>query len=422
MDDIAQNRKYSGYRWVIEGIVLFGYVGLSILWLSPSPLLTKIVGDLSITYAQGGSIISIIALMIAIFTFAGGFLLDKTGIKQAFSIGLGILGLGGSLVYFADSYLFLIFTRILVGIGFGIILPIPGALVMQWFPKNERPYLNTVNSSLTYVGMSIAFSFTIPLYNLLGSWNITLSIYGLYVLAIALIWTIFGKAKKAVEDNDQKIPYEQESNDKKESALKQIMKRKEAWFLALALFGGMWEFQFFTSFLPAYYETVKGLEPALASQITGTITFVGIFAGIIVGLLMGVIGLRKIFMWPLHILVFIGLIGSITFSPGPLLYLSVGLIGFGAAGWTPVLLTVPMELKNMTPEKVGAVHSLIFGVGYTAAFFSPIVGGWLAAKIGLYNTLFIFAFSQIIPVTFTFIIPETGPRAKKAKKEKSPVI
>ena len=412
-----RKETYSNYRWVVEFFIVMGTLGFAALWLAPAPLLPTIMGDLSINMAQAGLIISVLALCVALFSSLGSISVDKVGAKKSFLIALILVGAGGLMVLIANNYPVLILTRLVLGIGYAMILSIPGVLIMTWFPDNEKPYINTINSSLTYVGMTIAFSLTLPIYNAMGSWKAPLAIYGGSVLVVAALWLVIGKDKKVEIVQEVAAEKEEEviKTEKVESALKLAMKRKEVWLMALALFGGMWEFQFFTTFLPTYYQTYYGLDATTASNITGIITSAGIVGGILCGVAMGMMGVRKIFTWPLHTLLLFGLIGAINFQPGPLLYLSVGLIGFCAAGWTPALMTIPMEFEGMTPRMLGGAFALIFGLGNAAAFISPVFGGWLSEIIGLKQTLFIFAFSQLLAIACTILVPETGPKGKMKK-------
>ena len=41
-----------------------------------------------------------------------------------------------------------VFGALSIGIGFGLCMPISGVVIMSWFPANERPYMNTINSAL----------------------------------------------------------------------------------------------------------------------------------------------------------------------------------------------------------------------------------------------------------------------------------
>jgi len=78
-------------------------------------------------------------------------------------------------------------------------------------------------------------------------------------------------------------------------------------------------------------------------------------------------------------------------------------------------MTIPMEFEGMTPRMLGGAFALIFGLGNAAAFISPVFGGWLSEIIGLKQTLFIFAFSQLLAIGCTILVPETGPKGKMKK-------
>lgn len=407
--------RSSSYRWVVELFIVLGMLGMSTLFLSLSPILSMIMDDLSITLSQGGLLISIVGLCVAVFSTLASFCISKFGPKNAFSIALFLIGTGGILVLLAQGFRFLLMTRLVMGIGYAMMQAIPGVLIMQWFKDSEKPYINTINSSLSYVGMTIAFSATLPLVFKLGTWQKAVAFYGFVILALCILWTLLGRENKAYLAMVSEEKVTESKQVKKESALKTVIKKKEVWFLAVSLFGGMWEFQYFTTFLPTYYQTYKGLDAVTASNITGVITFAGVAGGLVCGMLMGSLGRRKPFTWPLHTIILFGLLGSITMEPGFLLYLSVAAVGFCAAGWTPALLTIPMELKGMTPIMLGGAYSLIFGLGNAAAFISPVLGGWLTNFISLRTTLLIFAFSQILPIVFTIFLPETGPKAKALK-------
>ncbi|WP_213996820.1 CynX/NimT family MFS transporter [Tepidanaerobacter syntrophicus] len=406
--DNKNKETISNYRWIVELFIVFGTAMMSALWLAPSPLLPTIIKDLSINLAQAGMIISIMPLCVALFSTLASFLIEKFGAKIAFAIALLLIGTGGALAILVTAYSNFLLTRLILGIGYAMMTAIPGVLIMTWFPDNEKPFINTINSCLTYVGMTLAFSLTLPLTYRFGSWQKALATYGFAAITLALLWLAFGR-EKVIETSER--PNIEEK--KHESALRSAIKKREVWYLAIALFGGMWEFQFFTTFLPTFYQQYRQLNAVAASSITSLITISGIIGGLVCGLLMSIIGKRKIFTWPLHTAILFGLLGSISFKPGIMLYISVILVGFGAAGWTPALLTIPMELNGMTPSMLGGAYAFIFGLGNAAAFLSPVVGGWLASRIGLNTTLFIFAFSQILPIVFTFLLPETGPRGIK---------
>jgi len=84
------------------------------------------------------------------------------------------------------------------------------------------------------------------------------------------------------------------------------------------------------------------------------------------------------------------------------------LVGIGAAGSLAAVTTLVMELPGMTPEKMGVGLAFVWSVGYAGAFVSPIVGGAMAASIGLRNVMLFFLIFQALPIVCMYLLPETG--------------
>jgi len=192
------------YRWLLAVILFAGLTGLNVLWFLPSPLLTIIMKDLNLTLARGGLVMSVVCLLVALFGAVGGLLVERIGVKKCFTYGLWLMAAGAVYTYLVQSFGGLFFSRVLVGIGFGLCLPVSGVVIMEWFSEKERPYLNTINSVLPYVATVITFVFTVPLYAWLGnSWRLTIVAWGVYMALAALLWTILGRDPVAVRPPDE---------------------------------------------------------------------------------------------------------------------------------------------------------------------------------------------------------------------------
>lgn len=401
-------QTYSNYRWLVAAILLLGLLGLNILWFGPSPLLTVIMKDLNLSMMQGGLLMSIVCLVVAAIDIPAGKLLVKIGEYKIYLLGLMFVGLGATAIYWAKSYAFMLASRLVVGIGFGLSMPVAGAVIMKWFPAQERSYLNTINSILPYIATTITFSCTVSLYYIFNqSWRLTLAMAGIYALVIMFLWGLVGwrDAKNQSADSEEKLTG---SSD----LLKDVLTDREVRLLSLAEAGDMWSFQFLSSYLPTYYTTEVGLDLAEAASLTAIFPIAGILAGILCGILMSILGKRKPFTWPLHIMIFLGTFFAIH-GEGFLRIIGISMAGFGNAGWAPALFTMPMEFEEMTPEKVGLVYATMLCLGYTAAFISPWLGGWLAQWFSLHNIIFAFSFSSLVAAFATFLMKETGPRAKE---------
>jgi len=403
---MSDANRLSPYRWVIEVLLLFTLLVQSLTWLAPAPILGPISTSLNISLASAGLIISIIALCIAIFSMAGAIVMEKLGALRALIAGIWLMSVAEILSGYSGSFSQLLFWRVLEGIGYGVIIAPPGALTMQWFGEHEWPYINMINALCGYIGLFAVFQLTAPLYTALGSsWLLVLRDYGIISAVVALMWTVFGYERR-VPIVDAAVAGVAE--DRSGSALGEVAKRREILLIAAGLFGGMWVFQLYTAFLPTYFSQYRGLGLAEASSLTSVLPLTGIFAAVGGGLGTGMSGLRKPFLWPVAICTLFGCIGAIVFPDPMLIRASLVLVGIGAAGSLVAITTLVMELPAMTPEKMGASLAFVWSVGYAGAFVSPIVGGALAASIGLKNVMLFFLVLQLLPIGCMYLLPETG--------------
>src|SRR5260370_18634073 len=169
----------SPYRWITEILLLLLLTAQSFAWLSPAPILQEIRNGLGITLSSAGLIISIIALCIGIFSLLGAVVAERIGALRALIIGIWLMAAGQIASGYAPNFAALLTCRVLEGIGYGLVIAPPGVLTMQWFGEGEWPYINMINFSFGYVGLTAVFRATPPLFAAVGSWQMTLLCYGI---------------------------------------------------------------------------------------------------------------------------------------------------------------------------------------------------------------------------------------------------
>src|SRR5260370_15770687 len=176
---MSQPSKLSPYRWVIETLMLLLLTAQSFAWLAPAPILQEIRNGLGISVSSAGLIISIIALCIGIFSLLGALVFERIGALRALVIGIWLMALGQIASGYARNFVALLTCRVLEGIGYGLVIAPPGVLTMQWFGEGEWPYINMINFSFGYVGLTAVFRATPALFAAVGSWRMTLLWYGI---------------------------------------------------------------------------------------------------------------------------------------------------------------------------------------------------------------------------------------------------
>jgi MFS transporter, CP family, cyanate transporter len=391
-----------GYRWVIEALVIIMLIVQVMAWLAPAPILAPIVRSLHIGMGQFGLIISIISLCIGVFSFLGGILTERFGVMRTLLAGLWLLAIGEVASGFTSSYGALLVCRVIEGVGYGLMIGPPAALVMEWFGEAEWPYINTVNSMIAYLGLFALYAITPRVYHALGSsWQWTLTDYGISAAVVALLWTVFGRQRRSQVAGEQQA--------RSASNLSEVLRMRGVILMSIALFGGLWTFQIYSSFLPEFFREYRGLGLEQASALTGLLPLTGIFAAGLGGIASGVLGLRKPFLWPLAILSLIGFLAVILLTDTAGIAAGLVLVGIGASGGLAATGTLMMELPGMTPAKMGPAFATIWAVGYTGGFISPFLGGMLVPSLGLHNVLLLAAAFQVLPIVSMYLLPETGP-------------
>jgi MFS family permease len=242
-------------------------------WLAPAPILAPMVSSLHIGMGKFGLIISVIALCIAIFSFFGGILAERLGNLRTLLLGIWLLGVAEVASGFSRGFEILLLCRVVEGVGYGLIIGPPAALVMQWFGEREWPYVNTVNAMIAYLGITGVFAITPRVYHALGSsWQRTLTWYGVSAVSSAILWTILGRERRSEVATEVSRKLEVASN------VSVVMRMPGVVLMSVALFGWLWVFQLYTSFLPEFFREYRGLGLEKASALTGVLPLTGIFA------------------------------------------------------------------------------------------------------------------------------------------------
>ena len=398
------------YRWVIEALLFMALFAQTVTAIAPAPILSPIMGGLHLSLGAAGLVVSIIALCSAVFSVLGALVVQRLGALRTLLWGIWLMALGQIASGYAATFATLLASRVLQGIGFGLMIAPPGALVMQWFGESEWPWINTVNWLSSYVGATCVYTVTVPMfYALHSSWQAVLFTYGLGVAAVALLWMAFGR-----EHESAATQVTGASVAPGVSAVRDVLAMRDVVLVALATFGAMWVYQMFAVFLPQFFHDYHGLELKEASQLTAILPLAAIFAAAGGGFGTSLLGVRKPFTWPAGILMLIGGLGTLTMSSMGGIRFSLIMFGVGTAASPPALTTLLMELPGMTPVKMGIGLALVWSAGYTGAFASPFLGGALASAVGLKTVMLAFLAFQLIPIATLYLLPETGPGGRAA--------
>lgn len=393
------------YRWVIEVVLFTTYLVFGISWLAYAPLMGEVATHYGVSSARAGMLISLVSVAKAFVPLLAGLLAARIGLRRAILVGAALTAVAVA-APLAPSFDALLALRFVFGVGGAIVVTLMGPMVMQWFSRHELPLVNGLNNVAVNSGITVAMFTAVPLSRGLG-WQMTLTVFGALSAGAALLWLALGADAES----------EERATDASSAAsvgLRDVLRRKETWGVALAFSGPLSLYLALNTWLPTHFQIAFGLEKAQASQITGLFNLVGIPAALIGGLVTTRLGLRRPLIVAAGCVMPLGALG-LCLSPEPAVRTaSAVLLGAAFFLYVSPLFTVPMELEGLTARHVALMMGVVFSVSYVASFFSPTLVGWLRDATGSFSPGFVvFALLSSSLAVGGLVLPETGPAARR---------
>ncbi|MCH8745645.1 MAG: MFS transporter [Chloroflexi bacterium] len=376
---IGEESTSSSYRFVIAGLVLVAHLGVGVNFFVVSPLLPLVIQDYGISSATASLLIALALLVAAAFGLPGGALIARLGLGRVFTLGGFMVGLP---VFspIAPNYETLLVLRMGYGMGFALILTATGPLLMQWFSRKEFLAITSLNTAIISLGIALSVSTAAPIAAVIG-WQNTLGIFGAVALLGAVAWVFFGRAAKVATGGDASRISSRE--------LYGVLKNRAIMLLVVADAGVLVQYTALTSWLPTFYNEERGFSLSQAGFVTGLLPLVGVFAVLLGGYLPSRIGHRRMIFIVPGVMVVLGGLGSFLVGNAIGIYLAIILLGLGSWLYVPLLLSLPMELPGMTPEKVAIVWGSFVTVGGLGMFVAPILVGMLRDLSGEFSPGFL---------------------------------
>jgi len=412
-------------RAVITPLILLGIWILYVQQVSPAPLLGILAEHFGIANNDMllNMSVSIIFPAIIVASLVGAAIEHRLGLRRLFTVALGFAVVGMLTNYVASSYWVFLLGRFLYGVGFGLAIPFIGSAIMKWYEPHQREGMNTANGLFPFFGAVTGYALMVPIYVLLGSsWRNALGAWGIVLAAVMIAWVTMARdpgLARDVEPETEGLP--------ERGTFFALLRRRSIRLLSVTFICDFLCYSYIATILPTYLSEIGGLS-ATAAGLWAALAFpaVGILGGMLGGIHMSRTGRRKPSLVAGQVLKLAGLLvaslgASVSFGA---VVVGVVLFGLGNSCWMPALYNVPMDLEDMTPNRVGSAFALILAFGFAAGAVSPAIGGWLTTLLagmsglgdatashifGLKWSLFAFAFINIVGVLCMLAIRESGP-------------
>ena len=352
------------YRFVIGALILAAHVSIGLNFFNVTPLLPLVIDDYGISRASASLLIALPTVVKALVGLPGSLIINRFGLNRSFTISWFMLGL---LAFspLATDFSAMILLRLLYGLGAGIMMTATASLIMQWFPSNEVPIMNTLLLVVIGLGIALSISLAVPLSNWM-SWESVLGLFGSIGLLGAIAWRVFGKTGSTTQEASPLFTLRD---------VWHVFRNRTIFLLVVGDALVFIQYAAVTSWLPSFLHEFRGLSLEQAGYITGLLPSIGVVAVLIGGFLTLRIKSRRLFFIIPGIMAGLGGFGAFLLTDLYAIYLAVIMLGVGTWIYQPILLTLPMQLPWMTPRKITVVWGASLTIAGLGMFISPIVVG-----------------------------------------------
>ncbi len=375
---MTESKDLNKYRHLMIAFSFSIAFLLHLLLFATAPMVTDIMEEMNLSYAQFGFIFSATMITLAVFRLPWGLLADRIGYLNVFKIAAPLCLFFAFTRAWASGYASLLVSQLFLGIGLAAVIPVLTLLVKEW--ANQKTGFSTgIYIAGFAAGNASALGIT-PLLLESLSWRTVLLCYAIFSAVICVLWWLFARS-------DYKGP---SSFQLKSFSL--LLKDRYLWVLLFFLIATMGSYDSLATWMPKVLE-MKQINPVLA-----TLLPLGFF---LAGPIIGTISDRFKDKRTLLALLGVGAASSIiglNYAPFPLLLLCLLLSGFTITGVLTITMAMPVEHERFSPY-AGSVVGLTSSLGNIGPLVMPVLFGLLIDVTGTFHVS-IFAVAALAGITF----------------------
>lgn len=367
-----------------------------------------------------GLIMSIFLWTYGLTALLLSFSLDKIGARKGLIFIAVIWAISMFLGGMAWSFIALLVSRVILGIGEGLQLPLNSMVVKTWAPPRERGMANSIWGTGIYVGSAVAMPFVAWMVSSFG-WRTSYFVLGILSLVVVIPLVLIFVYNRPQESRwvskeelnyiekgleaEQALPKQEQAVSTTEVASKwsKLLKNPDYWLMVLGWMLITWMFWGLLSWLPSYLKMSRGFTWAQMGSLSSLPYMVGTVLLLLSGYLMLRVRRVSIFMWTGTLAFAISMYFAI-YSKSNLasaIWMSAAMGGicwaFGAAF---------VVLQKIVPREVTAKATGLWqGIAQLSGGFVPYFMGWLIAKnSGSFTAGFLFLILSAIACSLIFFI------------------
>lgn len=362
----------TAYAWVILFAVFIASVAAPLNQNKVPPLMPVLMQAFDVTLSQAGLLMSVFSITGFVLALPTGFIIQRFGPKVTGAVALVSLVIGAGLGAVSGSMGLLLASRVIEGVGMGLIAVVAPAVIALWFPSDKQG--TPMGIWATWVPMgSILMLLLAPRMSEAWGWS-SVWWFGAAFAGVALLlfaWLLRMPPAEPGSLLEAATPA---------PSLGQALANRDIWLLAFTFFCFNLVFFPLATFYPTFLTEVRGYSLTAAASVASVSTAVVLISAPLAGWLSDAIGSRKLVLTLPFLLV-----AGLMFLP------------FRVVGWQIIAFFVVLGLI------AGAVPTATFAAA-PEVMRSPQLAGLGLAVIMLGQNLGMF----VAPVLFGALVEATG--------------
>jgi MFS family permease len=335
------------------------------------PIMPVLMQAFHIDLTQAGVLMSIVAMIGLVLALPAGILLQRFGAKLVGLIALGCLAVGAGLGAQSLNYPGLLGSRVVEGIGMGLIGVAAPATIAMWFPAERQGMPMGIWATWVPVGSVTVYNLA-PLLAARFNWGSVWWVGAIFAVVMFLLYAVFVRQPPEPQPDVSPGPVP--------AGVSHALSNRNIWLLAL-------EFACFnialvglSTYYPTFLNEVRGYPLGRAAFLSSLATMLVIVSAPLAGWLSDRVGSRRlVFSLP-----FLGIAVLLLFP-------------FHVVGWQiPALMitqgllvgAIPTATFTAAPEIMRKPHLAGLGLAvvlvgqYLGQLIAPILFSQLATSLG----------------------------------------
>jgi MFS family permease len=273
------------YAWVILAVVYFASIVAPFIQFKIPPIMPFLMKEFGINLTQAGMLMSVVALLGLLLALPTSILLHRFGAKITLMVSLGLMALGAGFGAFSSSFHALLMSRVIEGIGIGLMGITAPATIAMWFPQERQGTPMGIWATWVPVG-------SVLIYNIAPTMVVSLGWQSIWWLGVGLAVAMMVLCSWFI----RRPPAQGHMDRQSETAplMRHALANWNIWLLALEFACMNFAMMGLATYYPTYLNEVRGYPLGQAAFIASLGTFVILFSAPAAGLLSDHISSRRL--------------------------------------------------------------------------------------------------------------------------------